>query len=68
MPARPPGRGAVGVTAAKCPICQRPTVPEFRPFCSGRCADVDLHRWLTGHYAVPGDEDAEGRAEPGDDD
>lgn len=42
------------MTAAKCPICDKPTVPEHRPFCSARCADVDLHRWLTGRYVAPG--------------
>ncbi|MBF9031125.1 DNA gyrase inhibitor YacG [Rhodobacterales bacterium HKCCE3408] len=36
-----------------CPICNRPTRTEYRPFCSRRCADVDLGRWLTGAYAVP---------------
>lgn len=36
-----------------CPICGRPAVDRFRPFCSRRCADVDLHRWLSGVYAVP---------------
>ncbi len=36
-----------------CPICGRPTVQRFRPFCSKRCADVDLGRWLRGSYAVP---------------
>jgi endogenous inhibitor of DNA gyrase (YacG/DUF329 family) len=51
------------MSAAKCPICGKPTVPEHRPFCSGRCADVDLHRWLSGHYAVPG---AEGPESPGE--
>ncbi len=39
-----------------CPICHRTTVPEFRPFCSRRCADVDLGRWITGQYVVPGSE------------
>lgn len=39
---------------AVCPICRRyETVREFRPFCSRRCADVDLQRWLTGGYAIP---------------
>jgi hypothetical protein len=38
-------------------------VAEYRPFCSARCADVDLHRWLTGRYAVPAAEDAEDRGE-----
>ena len=36
-----------------CPICQRPADPKYRPFCSRRCADVDLGRWLTGSYAIP---------------
>lgn len=39
-----------------CPICQKPTVREYRPFCSKRCADVDLAKWLTGSYAVPSQE------------
>ncbi|TNF58933.1 MAG: DNA gyrase inhibitor YacG [Rhodobacteraceae bacterium] len=36
-----------------CPICKRETVRDFRPFCSRRCADVDLGRWVSGAYAVP---------------
>lgn len=39
-----------------CPICQRPATAHYRPFCSRRCADVDLGRWLTGAYAVPTDD------------
>ena len=43
------------MTRAKCPICKtKPVDPAFRPFCSKRCADVDLHRWLGGVYAIPG--------------
>jgi len=45
-----------------CPICGKLSVAEFRPFCSSRCADVDLNRWLSGVYAVPAveaDEDEE---------
>lgn len=42
------------MTAAKCPICGKPPQAEYRPFCSRRCADVDLQRWFTGRYAVPG--------------
>ena len=38
---------------AKCPICGKPTAQPHRPFCSKRCADVDLNRWLSGVYAVP---------------
>ncbi len=36
-----------------CPICGEDTVIRFRPFCSKRCADVDLAKWLNGSYAVP---------------
>jgi uncharacterized protein len=38
--------------AAICPICGKPTDPRYRPFCSRRCADVDLNRWLKGAYAI----------------
>ena len=50
------------VATKPCPICGKPSVDEFRPFCSRRCADVDLHRWLSGVYAVPvvEDEDEDG--------
>ncbi len=40
-----------------CPICKKPAVEQYRPFCSKRCADVDLGRWLTGAYAVPAEDD-----------
>ena len=36
-----------------CPICGHPATPAYRPFCSRRCADVDLNRWLAGVYAIP---------------
>ena len=39
---------------ATCPICGRLAMPQHRPFCSVRCADVDLGHWLTGQYRVPG--------------
>jgi endogenous inhibitor of DNA gyrase (YacG/DUF329 family) len=45
--------------ARPCPICGKPAVARFRAFCSQRCADVDLNRWLSGVYAVPGKEDEE---------
>lgn len=35
-----------------CPICNHDTDQKFRPFCSKRCADVDLAKWLTGSYAI----------------
>jgi hypothetical protein len=37
----------------KCPICKGPADDIFRPFCSRRCADIDLSRWLGGNYSVP---------------
>jgi hypothetical protein len=40
-----------------CPICAKPASTDFRPFCSKRCADVDLHRWLSGSYVILGLED-----------
>ena len=48
---------------APCPICGRPSDPKVRPFCSRRCADVDLGRWLTGSYVIPAPPD-----DPDDDD
>jgi endogenous inhibitor of DNA gyrase (YacG/DUF329 family) len=39
-----------------CPICAKTTDPKYRPFCSKRCADVDLGKWLTGSYAIPSDD------------
>ena len=36
-----------------CPICGEPTAAESRPFCSKRCAEIDLGRWMTGAYAMP---------------
>jgi len=38
----------------KCPNCGKPTATVFRPFCSQRCKEVDLSRWLSGSYAIPG--------------
>ncbi|MBL8564163.1 MAG: DNA gyrase inhibitor YacG [Hyphomicrobiaceae bacterium] len=67
MRSKPTGVGAV--SSARCSICGRPAVPEFRPFCSRRCADVDLSRWLGGVYAIPttdsdADEDGDDAARP----
>ncbi|MEM7056329.1 MAG: DNA gyrase inhibitor YacG [Pseudomonadota bacterium] len=54
------------VTPAQCPICRAKTVQKWRPFCSKRCADVDLGRWMTGSYAIPAEE-ADERDIPRDD-
>jgi hypothetical protein len=56
------------MTASKCPICGKPTAPEYHPFCSKRCADVDLQRWLSGGYAIPTVEDEDGPADEGEED
>lgn len=43
-------------TGRRCPICGKPSQDDARPFCSRRCADIDLGRWLKGAYRVPTDE------------
>jgi len=48
------------VRAKACPICGKPATEASRPFCSERCRDVDLNRWLSGSYKIP--------AAPADDD
>ena len=56
----------------KCPVCGEPRKPKYRPFCSRRCADIDLGRWFTGAYAIPTEEIPDefdiGSAESGRDD
>jgi endogenous inhibitor of DNA gyrase (YacG/DUF329 family) len=47
---RPPKRGG-----GRCPVCGKPAVARHRPFCSARCAQLDLGRWLSGGYAIPGE-------------
>ena len=42
-----------------CPICSKPSVQQFHPFCSSRCADIDLGRWLKGSYVIPAREEEE---------
>jgi endogenous inhibitor of DNA gyrase (YacG/DUF329 family) len=44
-------------TGKACPICGKPGLMRYRPFCSKRCADIDLNRWLGGVYAIPARED-----------
>ncbi len=40
-----------------CPMCQKDSDPKYRPFCSKRCADLDLGKWLKGDYAIPATEE-----------
>ncbi|HIP77408.1 MAG TPA: DNA gyrase inhibitor YacG [Kiloniellaceae bacterium] len=56
----------------RCPICSAPTLHRFRPFCSKRCADIDLGRWMKGNYRIPtedgpGETLGDGAGESGDD-
>ena len=55
-PRRKIGGGKDSAGAGRCPICGRPRDEKFRPFCSKRCADIDLARWLEGRYTIPGTE------------
>jgi len=57
------GKGAK-VSAGRCPVCRRPRDEEYKPFCSKRCADIDLARWLDGRYAIPGKDDEDESAPP----
>jgi len=58
----PSNDNSQGRTASdKCLICNAEMVKTYSPFCSKRCADVDLHRWLSGRYAIPAsDDDSDG--------
>jgi endogenous inhibitor of DNA gyrase (YacG/DUF329 family) len=47
---------ASGPASNSCAICGKPVDARFKPFCSARCADVDLNRWLSGRYVIPGSE------------
>jgi uncharacterized protein len=40
----------------RCPICGKPASHKHRPFCSARCAQIDLGRWLKGNYRIETDE------------
>jgi endogenous inhibitor of DNA gyrase (YacG/DUF329 family) len=55
--APPPAGANDNAPEARCPICGKPVAAAFRPFCSRRCKDVDLHRWFSGRYALPARED-----------
>jgi uncharacterized protein len=63
---KPPAKQpALDEGARPCPICGKPRSERYEPFCSKRCADVDLHHWLKGSYVIPG---ANAKPEPGDED
>jgi uncharacterized protein len=50
----PPAKPSPSKSSRPCPICSKPRSEAYDPFCSKRCADVDLHRWLKGSYVIPG--------------
>lgn len=52
-------------TLRRCPICGKPAVLAHRPFCSPRCGQIDLGRWLKGNYRIPTDEVADEGGEQG---
>jgi len=52
-------RKSGGGSGPVCPTCGKQAVEKLRPFCSARCRDVDLHRWLSGRYAIPVTEDSD---------
>lgn len=61
----PPSPNAEGSSRGLCPVCRKLMVEKYQPFCSQRCKNVDLNRWLSGVYAVPAVEaEDEDLAEP----
>ena len=62
------GKETAKETAKPCPECGKPANPATKPFCSPRCRDVDLNRWLSGAYVVAGkeDEDEDGARNDGE--
>ena len=65
MPADPPKDAGKDsnepskVSGKRCPECGKPAQEATLPFCSPRCRDVDLNRWLSGRYVIPGRENQE---------
>lgn len=54
-----PDDGKAAAPVGRCPICGKPAVHAVRPFCSARCADIDLGRWASGAYVINGGDDAD---------
>ena len=60
MPAKPKkDAGSRKRSARKCPVCGEPATEASKPFCSERCRDVDLNRWLSDSYRIPAKDDDE---------
>lgn len=63
-----PEDGKAAAPAGRCPICGKPSVQAVRPFCSARCADIDLGRWVSGAYVITsGGDDADEDGAPAPD-
>ncbi len=64
MPANPKkDAGSRKRSARKCPVCGKPATEASKPFCSERCRDVDLNRWLSDSYKIPAARDDDEEAE-----
>jgi len=64
MPVKPKAGPRSGKGGAKpCPICGKPATEASQPFCSERCRDVDLNRWLSNSYVIPGRNDEDEAAD-----
>jgi endogenous inhibitor of DNA gyrase (YacG/DUF329 family) len=53
------GAKVIPLKGRRCPVCRKPTAEAWRPFCSKRCADVDLGRWLGESYRIPSQEETD---------
>ncbi|MEM6415870.1 MAG: DNA gyrase inhibitor YacG [Pseudomonadota bacterium] len=58
--------GRLRQAKSRCPVCQSPTVVAYTPFCSKRCADIDLHRWLNESYSIPASNEENDQEEASD--
>ena len=63
---KPPVTPIATAVGRRCPICGKPAAVSHQPFCSARCADVDLGRWLKGNYRVETEEGVEDAGERDD--
>jgi hypothetical protein len=56
----------IKIPGEACPICRKPARDDFKPFCSARCADIDLGRWLSDRYVIPADDEEDVDGPPSD--
>ncbi len=62
-PVIPMPTGPTQTGGRRCPVCGKPATARHNSFCSARCANIDLGRWLKGNYSIPTDETPEDAAE-----